>query len=298
MKVHMVLGAGGAAGWVFHAGVLRTLAEETGWDARRARLLVGTSAGSAVAAGLRFGVGPAEIVTAVTRGPSDEEREALRAEMADHKRTYRPLAPGMLRHLLPGGAGAAVALAGILPPGLFPTIGLGNFPGVNGHRDWPGGLWIPSVRVGDGRVVVFGRDRCDVTVRDAVEASSAVPGIFRPKRLGDEVFVDGGLASPTHADLAAADRPDLVIVSSPMSRRSRRPMSVLARRRLRPERAVLERSAARTVIIQPGDGAADVFRGFPRRNPGAAPAILALAEDATRRALAYTGAGTALVEAG
>jgi len=45
-KVGLVLGAGGIAGGAFHAGVLAALEEATGWDPRRAALVVGTSAGS------------------------------------------------------------------------------------------------------------------------------------------------------------------------------------------------------------------------------------------------------------
>ena len=42
----LVLSAGGPAATAFHGGVLAALLEETGWDARHATLIVGTSAGS------------------------------------------------------------------------------------------------------------------------------------------------------------------------------------------------------------------------------------------------------------
>jgi predicted acylesterase/phospholipase RssA len=47
-RIAVVLGAGGTVGHAFHAGVLAALSSELGWDARRADLLVGTSAGSIV----------------------------------------------------------------------------------------------------------------------------------------------------------------------------------------------------------------------------------------------------------
>lgn len=286
-SVTLVLGAGGAAAWVFHAGVLTTLARETGWDPQQAELVIGTSAGAAVAAALRAGISLSEIVESVTRGPSDEERQALTEEMAGQKRSFRPLSPGLFRHALPlgGGNGVAVAVAGLLPPGQFPTSGLGRFVGVNQHDGWPEGLWIPAVRAQDGEVVVFGRDRTDVSVADAVEASSAIPGLFRPKMIDGVEHLDGGLASPTHAYLAAEGDPDLVVISSPMTRPSRRPMARLARRRLSPERRQLDARGLPTMVIQPPREAAELFRGFPRRNRGAAPAIVGMAADATRRAL-------------
>ena len=45
-----MLGAGGAVGHAFHAGVLAALSDETGWDAGDAEVIVGTSAGSLVGA--------------------------------------------------------------------------------------------------------------------------------------------------------------------------------------------------------------------------------------------------------
>ena len=42
----LVLSAGGPIATAFHGGVLAALLEETGWDARHATLIVGTSAGS------------------------------------------------------------------------------------------------------------------------------------------------------------------------------------------------------------------------------------------------------------
>jgi NTE family protein len=53
-----VLGAGGLTGTAFHAGVLTALAEDAGWDARDAEVIVGTSAGSIGAALMRAGFPP------------------------------------------------------------------------------------------------------------------------------------------------------------------------------------------------------------------------------------------------
>ncbi|MDQ1475357.1 MAG: hypothetical protein QOE62_586, partial [Actinomycetota bacterium] len=50
VRIGLVLGAGGAVGHAFHAGVLAGITEATGWDARDAEVIVGTSAGSVVGA--------------------------------------------------------------------------------------------------------------------------------------------------------------------------------------------------------------------------------------------------------
>ena len=52
MKIGLVLGAGGMAGLAFHAGTLIALEVDLGWDPREAAVIVGTSAGSIVAAAL------------------------------------------------------------------------------------------------------------------------------------------------------------------------------------------------------------------------------------------------------
>ena len=52
-RIGLVLAAGGIVGHAFHAGVLAALADQLGWEANQAEVIVGTSAGSAVAAILR-----------------------------------------------------------------------------------------------------------------------------------------------------------------------------------------------------------------------------------------------------
>jgi NTE family protein len=60
-RIGLVLGAGGLVGHAWHAGVLAGLAEGLGWDPRTADVVVGTSAGSVVAAMLRGGLSAADV---------------------------------------------------------------------------------------------------------------------------------------------------------------------------------------------------------------------------------------------
>lgn len=285
MKVALVLGAGGPAGWVFHAGVAMALTEETDIDPYASDLLLGTSAGASVGASLAAGVDVAEIVDAARRGPTEEQRAEFTRLMAERKRTYRPLAPALARSVLPGGTGVGVAVTGLLPPGWFPTYALGRFVGVDIHTTWPENLWITAVNAETGSIEVFGRDRTDLSVAEAVEASSAIPAMFQPKMIDGHRYVDGATASPTHADLAAEVEPDLVVVSSPMSRPSRRPMAVLARRRLAAERGALEAQGIEVIVIEPDEHHVETFKGFPRVGPERAPDIVEIGRKATRRAV-------------
>src|SRR5437763_1833905 len=51
----------------------------------------------------------------------------------------------------------------------------------------------------------------------AVAASCAIPGYFHPVEINGEVYVDGGVHSPTNAGVLRGHELDLVLVSSPMS---------------------------------------------------------------------------------
>lgn len=76
-RVALVLGAGGSVGHSFHVGVLSALADELGWDARAADLVIGTSAGSVVGAGLRAGLAPADMRARALGRPLSPEGSRL-----------------------------------------------------------------------------------------------------------------------------------------------------------------------------------------------------------------------------
>src|SRR5204862_6401656 len=84
---------------------------------------------------------------------------------------------------------------------------------------WPARpLWVNAVRLSDGERVTFGRAGApEATVAQAVAASCAIPGYYRPVEIAGDRYVDGGAHSPTNADLLAGQGLDLVLVSSPMS---------------------------------------------------------------------------------
>jgi NTE family protein len=228
MSVALVLGAGGIVGAAYHAGTLAGLLDATGWDARTADLIVGTSAGSGIGATLRAGVGPADMLGRAT----DPDLPAVQL----------PARPGLwgwpaAPRLLGSRVRPSVALAGLLPAGTVDTAIVGErIRTLYDGRRWPDeALWINAVRLSDGKLVVFGRDEEDLDVATACEASSAIPGFFRPVRIGAHDYVDGGVHSPTNADLVAGLGFDVVVVVSPMSAvrpALRQPLARMAGRRI------------------------------------------------------------------
>ena len=269
--VGLVLGAGGVIGHAWHAGVVAALAEE-GWDARRADVVVGTSAGSVVASLLRADLDPRDVYARSTDQPvSPAGQRIVAAGLGGRPMTppsFRPPARGgwapaapatVLRALNPLNPRLGL-LTGALPRGTTDTAmiseGIGRL-----HAEWPQAtMWICATRLRDGRRVVFGRDDRSVPVGQAVAASCAIPGYFAPVTIDGVDHVDGGVHSPTNADLLAGTRPRLVVISSPMS------MDRSALRGMRPDRALrlghratllrevatLRRAGATVVSLQPG----------------------------------------------
>ena len=276
---------------MFHAGVVRALEQRFGWSSDLAAKIIGTSAGSSVAAGLRLGEPIDDIVHELDRPPSPEDMEQFRVVMESRPWQWRPLQPSLLRELLPGGGGAGLALSGVLPRGRYPTWPLARLVDRLESSAWPDGLWITATDISDAGLAVFGRDTTAVSVGDAIEASSAVPGLMEPKQIGGVFYVDGGAVSPTHADLAIDAGVDLAIVSSPMTRPGRRPLGVLARRRLTEEVAVLESSGVAAVVVEPPEGTDTLFRDYPRRYRRVGHDIRLMGEAALEIALITSGFG-------
>lgn len=240
-----MLGAGGTAGEAFHRGVLRAM-DEAGLDARAATVLVGTSAGSIVAASVRRRAPagePPELLHRPARGRALRDRSAV----LDLARRPRQLLNAAL--LTPELASGRRSLG-------FVTEALRARHGAT----WPAApLWVVAVRRRDGQRVVCGRPDAPVTdVGSAVAASCAIPGYFAAVEIDGVPYVDGGVHSPTNADLLTGLDLDLVVISSPMSVEPRavRPrldlgLRLLFHRYLRNEVWALRRTGDRVVTVEP-----------------------------------------------
>jgi NTE family protein len=284
-RIGLVLGAGGVLGHAFHVGVLRALEEATGWDPRDADVIVGTSAGSHVAAYLRAGASTATLTGRIAgeRAPSSEGH--LRHRLGDPFPVPPPrpgigmAAPRMAARAItrPWSMRPAAALSAWLPAGqvsMRPFAARINLLYEDGR--WPDrDLWLPVVDLERGRRHVLGRgDAPEVDVGTAVAASCAVPAWFRPVTIDGVRYVDGGVHSATNLDLLAGRGLDLVIVSSPMSIvRSARPRVDLGARwslrlALGREARAVRRSGADVVAFQPtaGDVAVMGWNGMDPRH--------------------------------
>jgi len=294
-RIGLVLGAGGMAGVAFHAGVLSGLAEGLGWDPRDAEIVVGTSAGSLIAAGLRAGLSGPDIAARTEGVPMSAQGSAL-LEAADavigprpdrappvRFRAAGPAAPGVLvaAGLQPWRVRPAAVIAGLLPAGSASTAALESGLDALFHDRWPARpMWVCAVHLESGRLTVFGRDGAPpARVGQAVAASCAIPGYFAPVTVAGSRYVDGGAHSLTNLSQLARRGLDLVVVSAPMSRAGRRrPLSgtlvrEAARVQLGIEASQVRRRGTPVIAFQPtAEDQAAAGRNFmdPRRQAGIA----------------------------
>jgi NTE family protein len=232
-SIGLVLGAGGVVGQAYQAGVLAALERESGWDAREAAVIVGTSAGSVTGAALRVGV-PATDLAASLYGVATSRRGGAILQRILPSDT-RPLPTPSVRSLLrpwnlpspelltrvarrPLAFRPEVAAVTLLPRGQVDISERAR--GLDEHIGdrWPDGLRICAVRRSDGARVVFGRSGAPTArLAPAVLASCAIPGYFRPVTIEDTEYVDGGVHSVTNADVLRSESLDLVVIVSSMS---------------------------------------------------------------------------------
>jgi NTE family protein len=227
-RTAIVLGAGGITGVAWLLGALEALHEHTGWDPATAEVVAGTSAGAAAAALLVAGV-PSEAPLAMAEDQSVLDAAIARATGGLPGRSGLPRAwPGSLALGLTGllathQSHRAGFLTGFLPRGSRPCDeirGLVHAAARDG-RPVGGPLRIHACDYGSGRRVTFGGAGApDAPLGDAVAASAAVPGYYRPVRIGDREYVDGGVHSFTNLDALADEDVDVVICLAPFSSRS------------------------------------------------------------------------------
>jgi NTE family protein len=111
-------------------------------------------------------------------------------------------------------------LAGWLPAGVISNEPLKDtirrvVP--SGWTDHPS-FWAVACDYATGRRVAFGReDAPEADLADAVAASCAIPGFYRPVTIGGRRYVDGGLWSTSNLDILRGAELDVVICLNPTS---------------------------------------------------------------------------------
>jgi NTE family protein len=269
-------------GGAWLTGGLEALARETGWDPGSADYIVGTSAGSMMGALLGAGIPPwfmvahsaGEVFDGLTGPDGRAAAEADRSGGAVFRLDRRlprigPGSWGMIASGLgrPSPRTPTAVICGLLPEGVISTESLKEtvrraVPGV-----WPDHprLWVVACDYSTGRRVPFGRvDAPPAEIGEAVAASCAIPGFYRPVAIGGRRYVDGGVWSTSNLDILCDEPPDLVICLNPTSSlhppRAWNPAHRVAHafrrgagRLLGSEAKLLRAAGSEVVLVQPTD---------------------------------------------
>ena len=256
--------------------VLAGMEQEAGFVARDCGGFIGTSAGSIVAAALAAGLTPSSRLGRLPEQPPVEApsvggslpsgaRQVLEAAVGLGSTAAAPVATVALNSTAAGGALVRRAALARVPVGRMSLAELGREIERIGVR-WDGRLRVSAVELGTGQRVMFGESGApEISVADAVMASCAIPGVFRPVRLGERRFVDGGAWSPTNMDTADVGDGDRVLCLNPTA--SMRPTVAAPAGALGPvsrsiagaEALVLRRRGATVDTVNPDRASADAM---------------------------------------
>jgi len=319
-RTGLVLGAGGVVGAAWMTGALEAVQERLPCEINDVDVILGTSAGSVIAAALRCGVSVSEMI-ALHRG---EDVRVLRAagvrDLDDGPLPPRPqLRAGSPRLMLatlltPHRVHPGVGASAWLPRGrarheaLRATVQALQQQAGRGAADgspavWADGrTWIVAVDYDSGRRVIFGREGAPpASLPDAVVASCSIPGWYAPVDIAGRRYVDGGVRSTTSLGTLARAGVSEVYVLAPMAsivtdrpgmpheRLERRLRRLITRSLLR-EAQELRAQGIRVTLLTPGP--ADLAAmGINLMDPRRRKAALETSLRTSSSALAASGDG-------
>ncbi|MDR6906056.1 NTE family protein [Agromyces sp. 3263] len=228
----LVLAGAGAAGNAWQLGLIAGLCE-AGVDLTEAELIIGTSAGSTVAAQITSGMRPAELYAAILAEPPQQPRPPRApagSPASDAGRPAQLSGPGymnwsdeiiaaatdaadMRRRM--GAAALERDTSGGASGARWRDIVAARLP----SHEWPErAVLIPALDAQTGEPAVFDR-YSGIDLVDAVAASTSA---MTPYPIGEHRYLNGGYRRSSNADLAAGSA--RVLVLEPFGGRSRTPL--------------------------------------------------------------------------
>lgn len=237
-KIGLALAGGGPLGGVYEIGALLALNEALdGFDFQEADIYVGVSAGALIASLLANGIAP-EVMARVfiqpragdpTISPVVFTQPAYREYLRRSLMVPGLLAQGTWKYLRnPLRNSVLEAYSGLtraIPTAIFDNTPIEHFLAelfsnrgcTNDFRELECPLYVIAVDLDTGESVKFGTPGHDyVPISRAVQASTALPGLYPPVEIGGRSYVDGGLKRTLHASVALDAGVDLLFCVNPI----------------------------------------------------------------------------------
>lgn len=237
-SIGLAVAGGGPIGGIYEIGAVRALDEAIeGLDMNALDIYVGVSSGSFVAASLANRLSTAELCRIFITGDSDQFRFRPEDFVRPAFYEYLHRLAGVPRLLLDWLGESArhpfevrlsdslLRLGSILPTGLFDNEAIERFlrsafsahGRSNDFRELARKLYIVAVELDSGQAVRFGTEgHDDIPISRAIEASSALPGLYPPVAINGKYYVDGALRFTVHASVALDAGADLVFAINPL----------------------------------------------------------------------------------
>lgn len=239
-SIGLALAGGGPEGAIYEIGVLRALDDALdGLDFNDVPVTVGVSAGAFVGASLANGITTAQLVRSVIGAEPSEHpfRPELFLSPAFGEYLRRGLqVPGLVFDALrafvrePSGTNGLLSelinrLGRAVPVGVFDNRPLRDYlqkvflarDRSDDFRQLRNALYVVATDLDSSETVVFGSPgRDDVPISLAVQASTALPGLYPPVDIGGRHYVDGVLNKTVHASVAFEHGAGLVLCVNPI----------------------------------------------------------------------------------
>ncbi|MEP6972135.1 MAG: patatin-like phospholipase family protein [Betaproteobacteria bacterium] len=236
-RIALALAGGGPLGAIYEIGALCALEESLhGLDLNRLSHYVGVSAGGFIAAGLANGISARALCAAfIENDPRDESHfhpSWMMKPALDEFLRRGIMWPGLLAgaawQLTAGRKSLTQVLEYLgtgLPTGVFSNhnidIELARLFGrdgcTNDFRQLKTRLTLVATNLDTGEATPFGSPGWDhVPISQAVQASSALPGLYPPVEIDDQYYVDGALKKTLHASVAMDQGVDLMLCLNPL----------------------------------------------------------------------------------
>ena len=209
-KRGLVLAGGGLAGIAWETGILCGIADEAPAAASAllaSEVLLGTSAGSTVAAQLGSGATLEELFARQTAETSHEIDSGIDISAIADLFVTAMLTPGATTEQKLQRIGEIAVAADTVAESVRRDVIAHRLP----SHDWPDRvLRVTAIDVATGELVVLDADS-GVSLIDAVAASCAVPGVWPTVTIDGRRYMDGGVGSIVNTS-AASDCTTMVVL--------------------------------------------------------------------------------------